>query len=313
APGYMLYFILAMVAPLLALAAIFSIGASDALVAPLGALAMAVQRVGSGEHRATYLAKPGDEAGALIEAFNAMLDRLERSTGDQMRSERLLAWRDMARRLAHELRNPLTPIRLSAERVLRRWNSDPGSIASILDKSMVAIIQETSNMENLLTEFRDFARLPEPHKDWLNLKEVVSESLHLYSASWPDLILDASSVDGSISLRADRGHLKQVLGNLVANAADATGGSGRVWIGSDLVKTADSRYCRLQVRDDGAGIPAFARDQVFSPYFSTKPGGTGLGLAIVEHIVSAHGGSIRFETTEGQGTVFIIDLPADEQ
>ncbi|MBN1519225.1 MAG: HAMP domain-containing histidine kinase [Spirochaetales bacterium] len=306
------FFVLAMLAPLLVLAFRLAEHAADSLLAPVGALDDAIRKVGAGERRAPYLAKPGDEAGALIESFNTMLERLERSRGDELRTERLLSWRDLARRLAHELRNPLTPIRLSAERVLKRWKEDPGAVGGILEKSMVAIIQEAANMESLLTEFRDFARLPEPHREWVRLRELVDESLYLYSASWPGLVLDASGVDSGIMLRADKGHIKQVLGNLVSNAAEVTSGRGRVWISADLVKTAESRYCRLQVRDDGPGIPEDAQSQVFRPYFSTKPGGTGLGLAIVEHIVAAHGGSIRFETAPGRGTVFILDLPTFE-
>jgi signal transduction histidine kinase len=196
--------------------------------------------------------------------------------------------------------------------VLKRWREAPQSIGSILEKSMIAIVQESVAMEGLLAEFRDFARLPEPNKAWLKLRDLVEESLYLFETSWPKLVLDIGGVDANISIRADRGHLKQVLVNLVSNAADATGGSGHVWIRSDLVKTEDSRYCRLQLRDDGPGIAPEIGDRIFTPYFSTKPTGTGLGLAIVEHIVAAHGGSIRYESPPGQGTLFIIDLPAED-
>ncbi|HAE23421.1 MAG TPA: hypothetical protein DCG47_14040 [Spirochaetaceae bacterium] len=312
AEGTILFFSLAFGLSLLALAALFAVLASDSLVEPLVALEDAIRRIDAGAAKASYLAKPGDEAGRLIEALNASLSRIERHKGDQMRSERLLAWQDMARRLAHELRNPLTPIRLSAERVLKRWREAPQSIGSILEKSMIAIVQESVAMEGLLAEFRDFARLPEPNKAWLKLRDLVEESLYLFETSWPKLVLDIGGVDANISIRADRGHLKQVLVNLVSNAADATGGSGHVWIRSDLVKTEDSRYCRLQLRDDGPGIAPEIGDRIFTPYFSTKPTGTGLGLAIVEHIVAAHGGSIRYESPPGQGTLFIIDLPAED-
>jgi signal transduction histidine kinase len=122
-----------------------------------------------------------------------------------------------------------------------------------------------------------------------------------------------TGIPSDMSIKADRGHIKQILANLLANAAEATAGSGQVRISGELVKTADSRYCRLSVRDDGSGVPPAIRDKVFSPYFSTKPEGTGLGLAIVEHIVAAHGGRIHLESTEGLGTVFYIDIPDDDQ
>lgn len=310
-PAYLAFFTLCLVAPFIAVAALFSVGAADRLLRPVAALADALARVGAGARRAPYLAKPGDEAGDLVEALNAVLEGLERERGDELRNEKIGAWRDIARKLAHELRNPLTPIRLSAERVLRRWKSDPQSANDVIERSMVAIIQETVNMEALLTEFRDFARLPEPQKDWMELRSTVDEVVHLYSASWPRLTVDCTMIDPAIRLKADRGYLKQALGNLIANAADATDGGGSIWIRADLVKTAESRYCRIQVRDNGPGVPEDVHDRIFSPYFTTKPGGTGLGLAIVEHIVAAHGGSIRFESREGAGTVFFIDLPAE--
>ena len=203
--------------------------------------------------------------------------------------------------------------RLSAERILKRWKADPESASSILEASMVAIIQETMNMEALLTEFRDFARLPDPEKDWVKLRPLVEEVVHLYSASWPLLSIDTTGIDPETAIKVDRGHIKQVLGNLISNAAEATGGTGRIWIASELVKTPDCRYCRILFRDNGRGIPPEHRDKVFLPYFSTKADGTGLGLAIVEHIVVAHGGRIRFDSTEGTGTVFYIDLPKDEE
>ena len=310
---YTALFSLTLVFPLFALTLLFAMGASELVMRPISAMDHAIRSVMAGERRVRFLAKPGDEAGRLMESFNKMLDKLDRRQGAELRNEKIILWRDMARRLAHELRNPLTPIRLSAERILRRWKAEPESAGSILETSMVAIIQETMNMEALLTEFRDFARLPEPAKDWVRLRSLVEEVVHLYSVSWPQLSIDISGINPDTALKVDRGHIKQVLGNLLANAADATNGQGRIWIASELVKTPDSRYCRILFRDNGKGIPPELKDKVFLPYFSTKAEGTGLGLAIVEHIVTAHGGRIRYDSAEGTGTVFYIDLPENEE
>ena len=310
---YTAMFSFTLIFPLFALTLLFAMGASDMILRPVLAMNHAIRSVRAGERRIRFLAKPGDETGRLMESFNLMLDELDRRQGAELRSEKIILWRDMARRLAHELRNPLTPIRLSAERILKRWKADPESASSILEASMVAIIQETMNMEALLTEFRDFARLPDPEKDWVKLRPLVEEVVHLYSASWPLLSIDTTGIDPETAIKVDRGHIKQVLGNLISNAAEATGGTGRIWIASELVKTPDCRYCRILFRDNGRGIPPEHRDKVFLPYFSTKADGTGLGLAIVEHIVVAHGGRIRFDSTEGTGTVFYIDLPKDEE
>lgn len=310
---YTALFSFILIFPLFALTLLFAMSASDMVMRPLSAMNHAIRSVRAGERRIRFLAKPGDETGRLMESFNVMLDELERRQGAELRSEKIILWRDMARRLAHELRNPLTPIRLSAERVLKRWKADPGSAGSILEASMVAIIQETMNMEALLSDFRDFARLPEPQKDWVRLQPLVEEVVLLYSASWPLLFMDTTGIDPDTTVKVDRAHIKQVLGNLIANAAESTEGKGRIWIASELVKTPDCRYCRILFRDNGRGIPPELKDKVFMPYFSTKTDGTGLGLAIVEHIVVAHGGRIRYDSAEGTGTVFYIDLPRDEE
>lgn len=307
---YLIVFSLFLVAPLVMIAMLFSISAADKLVQPMSLFSGSLYKIRTGLNRVPYLAKPGDEAGDLIESLNSLLEYLERSRGDEIHNEKINAWKDIARKLAHELRNPLTPIKLSAERVLKRWKSDPASINDLIEKSMVAIIQETAAMEALLTEFKDFARLPEPNKAWMDLKSTVEEVVLLYSQPWPQIKIDYY-IDENIKLKADRAYLKQVLGNLISNAAEACKGKGNIIIRADLVKTAESRYCRILVRDDGPGIPEDLQNLVFSPYFTTKQGGTGLGLSIVENIVSSHGGSIKLESREGSGSVFYLDIPAE--
>ncbi|MBU0956224.1 MAG: HAMP domain-containing protein [Spirochaetes bacterium] len=309
---YLVFFITIYIVPLFTLALLFALAAGDMLLRPINSLEQAFRRVRSGLGQIKLLAKHGDEAGLLVESFNSMLDTIERSRDDELRNEKIGIWRDIARRLAHELRNPLTPIKLSAERVLRRYRNDPTTIGEILEKSMIAIVQETSNMENLLGEFQDFARLPEAQKNWLNLAALVQETVLLYSASYPSMHFEIGTIDPTITVKADRGYLKQAFGNLLTNAADATDYRGLVEIRADLVKTADSRYCRIQLRDNGHGIPAALAEKIFSPYFTTKKHGTGLGLAVVEHVVNSHGGTIRLESSEGLGTVFYIDLPAED-
>mgnify|MGYP002777226498 CR=1 FL=1 len=301
----------ALVLAMLGLAGTFSVLAADALMQPLEALREAVGRLRGDRGRAAYLSKAGDESGRLIDELNAALDRLERARGDRLRSEKLTLWRDMARQLAHELRNPLTPIRLSAERVLKRFQADPDSVGDILPRSMGAIIAETRHMEELLGEFRDFSRLPEPRLRTVELRPLALELVHLYSASWPRLTVDCGGIADGLTLRADPGHLKQLLGNLLTNAAEATDGAGSVAIRAELVKTGDSHYCRLVVEDDGPGVAADEAGRVFSPYYTTKPTGTGLGLAVVDHIASAHGGSVRLESEPGRGAAFIVDLPLE--
>jgi len=300
-----------LVLPLLLVAALLGSSAADLVVEPLASLEEATRRVASGDFGVRLIVKPGDETGRLVASFNRMLDEIERSRSDELRKEKFDAWKDIAQRLAHELKNPLTPIRLAAERVLKRWKADPDQASSIIEGSMLAIVKEVEGMDALLTDFRAFASLPEPQREWAELSDLVADSIALYAASYPEVRFDLSGLQKGLVLRVDGSALKRALGNLLANAIDAMDGRGEVEIASDLVKAADSRYCRLKIRDTGRGIPASLGEKVFMPYFTTKRSGTGLGLSIVERIVEEHGGAIRFESEEGEGATFYIDLPLD--
>jgi two-component system nitrogen regulation sensor histidine kinase NtrY len=176
---------------------------------------------------------------------------------------------------------------------------------------MIAIEKEVAGMDALLSDFRSFASLPEPTRDWIALRSLVAEAVAVYAASYPDVRFVYEGLSDDLRLRIDRAAMKRALGNLITNAIDAMDGKGEMDISADLVKTADSRYCRLRIRDTGRGIPSSLGAQIFVPYFTTKPAGTGLGLSIVERIVADHGGSIRFESAEGAGATFFVDLPLD--
>jgi two-component system, NtrC family, nitrogen regulation sensor histidine kinase NtrY len=305
----LLYCFLAL--PLLLISLYLGLAAADLVAEPLVSLEEATRRVAAGDFGVRLIVKPGDETGRLVASFNRMLGEIERSRSDELRREKIDAWQDIARRLAHELKNPLTPIRLAAERVLKRWRSDPALAAPIIEGSMLAIVKEVEGMDALLGDFRAFASLPEPQRDWTELSTLVGDSVALYAASYPEVRFRLGGLPEGLTLRVDRAAMKRAIGNLIANSIDAMEGRGEVEISADLVKAADSRYCRLKVRDTGHGISAALGEKVFMPYFTTKSEGTGLGLSIVERIVSEHGGAIRFESDEGAGTTFYIDLPLD--
>jgi nitrogen fixation/metabolism regulation signal transduction histidine kinase len=218
----------------------------------------------------------------------------------------------MAQQLAHEIKNPLTPIRLSAERVLRRWQNEPEKIGEILESSMLAIIQETEGLSTLLTEFRTLSKPMEPSLSWTEIRELVEETIGTYGASHPGVSFDIDNVKKGISVKIDRNRLGQILTNLIINGIDAMNDTGLIEIRTDLVKKRASRYCRLSIRDSGKGISDDDAKNIFTPYFTTKESGTGLGLPIVERIVSEHGGAIWFDSAKEVGTTFYIDLPIDE-
>jgi two-component system, NtrC family, nitrogen regulation sensor histidine kinase NtrY len=300
-----------LVLPLLLVALLLGMSAADLVAEPLVSLEEATKRVAKGDFGVRLIVKPGDETGRLVASFNRMLDEIERSRSDELRREKIDAWKDIAQRLAHELKNPLTPIRLTAERVLKRWQADPVQAASIIEGSMLAIVKEVESMDALLDDFRSFASLPEPQRDWTELSGLVADSVALYATSYPEVRFVLNDLPKGLTLRVDRATMKRALGNLIANSIDAMDGRGDIEISADLVKAADSRYCRLRIRDTGCGISASLGEKIFMPYFTTKSSGTGLGLSIVERIVAEHGGAIRFESDEGEGTTFFVDLPLD--
>ncbi|WP_455382364.1 ATP-binding protein, partial [Salinispira pacifica] len=298
--------------PLLLLSILVSFFLSDEIIRPIVQLEEATRRVADGDFSYRILSRRGDDLSLLVRSFNQMVSELERSRYKLLQTEKVAAWQEIAQQLAHEIKNPLTPIKLSAERILRKFRQigeeDRQEFARILESSVRAIVTEVDGLSNLLGEFRDFSRMPEPQPQRVNVAEVVQEVVATYGSA-PGVTFHHEHLDPAISVTADPSQLKQVLGNLFKNAIDAMNGAGEVFIRADLVKKGNTLYCRIQVQDTGPGISPELHDKVFNPYFTTKKHGTGLGLAIVERIVFDHRGQIWFETEQGLGTTFFIDLP----
>jgi nitrogen fixation/metabolism regulation signal transduction histidine kinase len=297
--------------PTLLMTTIIAISFTRRVTQPLVDLAEATHRVAEGDFSIQILARRGDELGVLISSFNAMVRDLEKSREALIKAEKISIWQNMAQQLAHEIKNPLTPIKLSAERVLRRWENHPERIGEILESSMLAIIQEVEGLSTLLTEFRTLSRPMEPSESSTEVRETVEESAAPYRSSHPNIRFQTSHVAVGMVVKIDKHRLNQILTNLFINAIDAMGGQGSIEIRTDLVQKRESRYCRLSIRDTGKGISKREGSLVFTPYFTTKETGTGLGLPIVERIVNDHGGSIWFNSAEGMGTTFFIDLPVN--
>jgi nitrogen fixation/metabolism regulation signal transduction histidine kinase len=299
--------------PTLLMTLIIAISLSRLVTQPFIELADATNKLADGDYSIQILRTPKDELGFLINSFNAMVRDLEKSQATILKTEKQSIWQSMAQQLAHEIKNPLTPIRLSAERVLRRWKNEPEHIDEIIESSMLAIIQEVESLSELLNEFRTLSKPIEPSFSWINVKEQIEEIISPYKMSHPHIDFRLDHIDLEIAIKIDKKHFFQILTNLIINAIDAMENNGIIDIRTDLVKKRDSRYCRLSIKDFGKGIPLDKQEQLFTPYFTTKDSGTGLGLPIVERIVSDHGGSIWFNSAPGAGTTFFIDLPMDEK
>jgi nitrogen fixation/metabolism regulation signal transduction histidine kinase len=296
--------------PTLMMTVIITLSFSRKLTQPIAELTEATRRVAEGDFSIQIMSRPGDELGLLIRSFNAMVQDLEKSRTALVKAEKISIWQSMAQQLAHEIKNPLTPIRLSAERLLRRWRNKPETIGEILESSMLAVIQETEGLSGLLTEFRTLSRPMDVSLARASLRELIGETAAPYRSSFPALRFDLDYVE-DLSFNMDRRHISQALVNLIGNAIDAMNGKGTIEIRTDLVRKREIQYCRLSIRDTGRGIPEAIQNEIFTPYFTTKASGTGLGLPIVERIVNEHGGTIWFHSAEGMGATFFIDLPME--
>ncbi len=223
--------------------------------------------------------------------------------------ERMEAWREVARRIAHEIKNPLTPIQLSAERLRKRYASMLGGDGGILDKCTTTIIQQVEALKSLVNEFSQFARLPSAKLVTQDLNEIVSESLFLFKEGHKGIQFHFRS--GVIpTLDLDRDQIKRVLINLLDNAVAAVQDDGEIKLSTLYDRGRD--VVTLEVVDNGTGLAPEMRSKIFEPYFSTKENGTGLGLTIVSQIIEDHRGYIRALPNEPRGTRFSIEFPASE-
>ena len=225
-----------------------------------------------------------------------------------MKAQKVAAWGEVARKLAHEIKNPLTPIQLSAQRMRKAWLKSDPDFEKVLTECTRAIVDEVEALKNLVDEFAQFARLPTASLQPTSLHEVIDQALSLYEGLFPGIAIDRREAADLPELRLDPDQMKRVLINLVDNSIAAMDERGHILVVTELDR-AEGR-ARLIVADDGPGIAAEDRDQLFVPHFSTKKRGSGLGLAIVSRIVQEHLGTIRAEDNEPRGARFVVELPA---
>jgi len=222
-------------------------------------------------------------------------------------AQRLAAWREVAQRIAHEIKNPLTPIQLSAQRLRRRLARDPGQDQRLVIECTETISKEVDGLKRLVDEFSRFARMPALAPRPTDVRPLVEGVAALYRESHPTLRLVTRYPEAIPLLEVDPDHIKRAILNLVDNAVAAVGGAGNVEV--EVRAPADGGGVQLVVTDDGPGISAEDKEKLFLPYFSTKVNGMGLGLPIVYEIVAEHGGAIRVEDNVPRGSRFILDLP----
>ena len=228
-----------------------------------------------------------------------------------LKAQRMAAWREVARRIAHEIKNPLTPIQLSAQRLRRRYLDRFADDDSVFDECTAMIIKQVDDLKNLVNEFSSFARMPASNPSLNNLNDVLNEAVVLFQEGHKEIDFQLQLEPGLPVFSLDREQIKRVILNLLDNAVAAVSGEGKIIMKTSYNKDLD--MVTLSVSDNGCGIQPEDKPRLFEPYFSTKKSGTGLGLAIVSTIVSDHNGYIRVRDNEPQGTHFIVELPLTKE
>jgi two-component system, NtrC family, nitrogen regulation sensor histidine kinase NtrY len=252
-----------------------------------------------------YAGDAQDEISDLIGQYNRMVDKLEASKVQLVRLEREGAWREMARQVAHDIKNPLTTMKLSMQQ-LERVSSNPEQAAAYLRKAITRLIEQIDSLAQIASEFSMFANLDIKHKNDVVINEVV-ESVHDLFSEQRHVALELTLPPERFHILGDKNHLIRVFNNLVINAIQAIPSDRQGHIKVSLAR--EGRLSVVKISDNGGGIPPEIRDRVFEPNFTTKTSGSGLGLAICKKIIEAHDGDIRFETRDDEGTDFFVEIP----
>jgi signal transduction histidine kinase len=278
---------------------------------PVRQLAAASRQVAEGNWDVHVEVKSDDEMGQLAGAFNRMTQQLMEQRGRLVQAERVAAWRELARRLAHELKNPLFPLQITVENLLRSREGSPAQFDEVFRESTSTLLAELSNLRMIVSRFSDFARMPAPQLRPVDINEVVRGALNLFDAQIkapgkPPIAVDIDLARGLDAIQADPDLLHRAVGNLILNALDAMPAGGTLALRTQPLESG----VRLQVSDSGKGLTKEECQRLFTPYYTTKQHGTGLGLAIVQSVVSDHGGKISVNSEPDQGTMFTIDLLA---
>ena len=294
---------------LVVLAVVVALFVSGFVTKPLQLIRDNMARVKLGKKNSKIEWSREDEIGNLIMEYNRMIDELAISAELLARSERESAWREMARQVAHEIKNPLTPMRLNVQYLEKAWKEKAPDWDQRLERFTKTMIEQIDNLSVIASEFSDFAKMPAGVKERLDLRQLLPEVLDLYEDfEKVHIRLHLPEDDTPLVVVADRNQLLRVFNNLIKNAIQAyyKGETAEI----DVKCSREGSTYRVEVADQGCGIPDDLKINIFSPYFTTKTKGMGLGLSMVKNIIESFGGSVWFTSREGKGSVFGFNIPA---
>jgi signal transduction histidine kinase len=275
---------------------------------PVKELATAAAEIGSGNWEVRVESTSKDEIGRLAQAFNQMTEELGAQRERLVQSERVAAWRELARRLAHELKNPLFPLQITVENLLRARAAGPEQFEEVFRESTSTLLAEIANLKTIIGRFSDFSKMPAPQFQAVDLDDMVLGVVKLFQGQ---LMREPSPIHTDLQLgripavKADPVLLRRVIENLVLNAVDAMPKGGKLTFRTYTV----DKHALFELSDTGQGLTPEECERLFTPYYTTKQHGTGLGLAIVQSVISDHQGRIGVSSKKDEGTTFRIELP----
>jgi two-component system, NtrC family, nitrogen regulation sensor histidine kinase NtrY len=277
---------------------------------PIKTLAQAATEIGHGNWDVRVETSGKDEIGRLAVAFNQMTEELMGQRERLVQSERVAAWRELARRLAHELKNPLFPLQITVENLLRARQNTPQEFDEVFQESTATLLAEIANLKTIIGRFSDFSKMPAPQIQAVDLNELARSVAQLFQAQLnrdPGRIQPKLQLGDVPQVSADPVLLRRVIENLVLNAIDAMPHGGTLTFRT--MTNSNDRFAIFELADTGAGLTAEECERLFTPYYTTKQHGTGLGLAIAQSVISDHHGRITVSSKKGQGTTFHVELP----
>jgi len=291
---------------LLAISIIISLLVSNWLTAPLRVLSQKVADLKFGIQNEKIAYEGNDEIGTIVKAYNLKLEELEQAALQLAKNERESAWREMAKQVAHEIKNPLTPMKLGIQHLMRSYDPSIEGSKERLERVLTSVIEQIDGLTRIANEFSNFAKMPEPSKESCDIVGIIKSTVTLFESE-ANCVISLDSQEEEIHVVIDKNQWIQVFNNLIKNAIQSLyeTTNGKVEI---KVRKITSNAISIEVSDNGIGIPNDQKDKVFIPHFTTKSTGSGIGLSVVKQIVENHGGTISFESTPSIGTTFTIRL-----
>ncbi|MCL1834379.1 MAG: ATP-binding protein [Leptospirales bacterium] len=292
----------------LGIAYLISLFISGNITHPVMELSAGAKQIAIGNNKLHIERKSDDEIGVLVDAFNSMAEQLDENQKIMFQKQKLEAWNEIARSIVHEIKNPLTPIRLSAERMRKLVIEGNPNMNNAVITGSETIVKEVNSLLNLISEFNAYARLPEKREELTNLNKLIDDTIQLFN-NYENVEFKFAKDESLPDIMIDRSLIRQALNNIINNSIHAVNESGLIIITSSLDETG--LYQVVKIQDNGPGISPENLSKIFEPGFTLKSSGSGLGLAIVEKIILEHNGKINYKSVEGKGTEFVLSFSSN--